>query len=70
MDARYWGSPALVQRRRRVFLVADFGGERVGEILFKPRRMLKAPAPCGKRAKSGWKMSKRKNPGQKKNRGS
>lgn len=48
MDARYWGSPALVQRRRRVFLVADFGGERVGEILFKPRRMLKAPAPCGK----------------------
>ena len=48
MDARYWGSPALVQRRKRVFLVADFGGERTGEILFKPRRMLQAPAPCGK----------------------
>lgn len=39
MDARYWGEPALVQRRRRIFLVADFGGKRSAEILFKPRRM-------------------------------
>lgn len=31
LDARYWGVP---QRRRRIFLVADFGGERAGEILF------------------------------------
>ena len=30
--AQYWGVP---QRRRRIYLVADFGGERAGEILFK-----------------------------------
>lgn len=32
-DAQYWGVP---QRRRRIYLVADFGSERAGEILFKP----------------------------------
>lgn len=32
LDARFWGVP---QRRRRIWLVADFGGERAGEILFK-----------------------------------
>jgi len=42
MDARYWGTPPLPQRRRRIFLVADFGGGRAGEILFKPRAMLPA----------------------------
>lgn len=31
-DAQYWGVP---QRRRRIYLVADFGGQRAGEILFK-----------------------------------
>lgn len=31
-DAQYWGVP---QRRRRIFLVADFGGQCAGEILFK-----------------------------------
>jgi DNA (cytosine-5)-methyltransferase 1 len=33
LDAQYWGVP---QRRRRIFLVADFRGQRAGEILFKP----------------------------------
>ena len=33
MDAQYFGVP---QRRRRIFLVADFRGKRAGEILFKP----------------------------------
>jgi DNA (cytosine-5)-methyltransferase 1 len=33
LDAQYWGVP---QRRRRIFLVADFTGQRAGEILFKP----------------------------------
>ena len=33
MDAQYWGVP---QRRKRIFLVADFGGHGAGEILFKP----------------------------------
>jgi len=32
LDAQYWGVP---QRRKRIFLVADFGGHRAGEILFK-----------------------------------
>ena len=32
LDAQYWGLP---QHRARVFLVADFGGERAGCILFK-----------------------------------
>ena len=34
MDAQYWGEPALSQRRRRVFVVADFAGERAAEVLF------------------------------------
>jgi len=32
LDAQYWGVP---QRRRRIFLVADFGGQCAGEILFE-----------------------------------
>jgi len=31
LDAQYWGVP---QRRRRIFLVADFGGQCASEILF------------------------------------
>lgn len=33
LDAQYWRVP---QRRKRIYLVADFGGQRAGEILFKP----------------------------------
>ena len=33
LDAQYWGVP---QRRKRIFLVADFGCKCAGEILFKP----------------------------------
>jgi len=32
LDAQYWGVP---QRRKRIFLVADFRGECAGEILFE-----------------------------------
>lgn len=32
LDAQYWGVP---QRRKRIFLVADLGGERAGKILFE-----------------------------------
>ena len=32
LDAQYWGVP---QRRKRIFLVADFGGSTAEEILFK-----------------------------------
>ena len=38
LDAQYWASPRLA-RRQRIFLVADFGGRRAPEILFKPRRV-------------------------------
>ena len=57
MDAQHWASPRLA-RRQRIFLVADFGGRRSHEILFKPRTMqpLSAfggdrglPAACGDR---------------------
>jgi len=36
LDAQYWGVP---QRRKRIFLVADFGGQRAGEILFEREGM-------------------------------
>lgn len=32
LDAQYWGVP---QRRKRVYLVADFAGQRAGKILFE-----------------------------------
>ena len=32
-DAQHWGVP---QRRERIYLIADFGSECAGEILFKP----------------------------------
>lgn len=50
LDAQFWGVP---QRRRRIFLVADFGGERAAEILFKPeslRRDFKAGGAQGQEA--------------------
>lgn len=42
LDAQYWGVP---QRRRRIFLVADFAetGRRAGEILFEPERLQGLP---------------------------
>jgi DNA (cytosine-5)-methyltransferase 1 len=36
LDAQYWGVP---QRRKRIFLVADFRGQCAGEILFKPESL-------------------------------
>ena len=32
LDTQFWGVP---QRRRRIWLIADFGGERAAEILFE-----------------------------------
>ena len=37
LDAQYWGIP---QRRKRIFLVADFRGRRAAEILFKCESLL------------------------------
>lgn len=51
LDAQYWGVP---QRRRRIFLVADFAtdGRCAGEILFEPARGGRNIAPC-ERAREG-----------------
>ena len=45
LDAQYWSRPKLA-RRERVFVVADFAGQRAAEILFKPRAMLQNPGLC------------------------
>ena len=37
LDAQYWG---VAQRRRRIFLVADFGGLTAPKILFEQERLL------------------------------
>lgn len=42
LDAQYWGVP---QRRRRIYLVADFGGQRASEILFKSACLQRNTAP-------------------------
>lgn len=44
LDAQYWGVP---QRRKRIYLVADFAGGRAGEILFEREGMQGHPAACG-----------------------
>jgi DNA (cytosine-5)-methyltransferase 1 len=36
LDAQYWGVP---QRRKRIFLIADFAGLTAGEILFESKSM-------------------------------
>lgn len=41
LDAQYWG---VAQRRRRIFLVADFGGLTAPKILFEQERLLEDPA--------------------------
>lgn len=41
LDAQYWG---VAQRRRRIFLVADFGGCTAPEILFKQNCLFGNPA--------------------------
>lgn len=42
LDAQYFG---LAQRRRRIFLVADFASQRAGEILFEPARLSRDSEP-------------------------
>jgi len=46
LDARYWGEPTLSQRRRRIFLVADFRGKRARKILFKTRELQSFSTTC------------------------
>ena len=40
MDAQYWAGTRRLARRQRIFVVADFGGRRAADILFKPRPVL------------------------------
>ncbi|GIN59918.1 hypothetical protein J8TS2_42370 [Lederbergia ruris] len=58
LDAQYWGRPTLAQRRRRIFLVADFGGRRATEILFKARNLQSFPTSCGKNRLSSTSTSR------------
>ena len=44
LDAQYWG---VAQRRKRVFLVADFAGRSAPKILFEQDSLLGNPAPRG-----------------------
>ena len=37
LDAQFWGVP---QRRKRIYLIGDFRGQRAGEILFKSESLL------------------------------
>lgn len=43
-DAQYWGVP---QRRRRIYLVTDFAGERAGAILFEREGLRRYTAESG-----------------------
>ena len=49
LDAQYF--PRTPQRRKRIYLVADFGSERAGEILFKPHSVRGNPEEGGKEGK-------------------
>ena len=44
LDAQYWG---VSQRRKRIYLVSDFAGERAGEILFEREGLRGHPASSG-----------------------
>lgn len=48
-DAQYWGVP---QRRKRIYLVADFGSEHAGEILFE-REGVRGDSAQGREAREG-----------------
>ena len=48
-DAQYWGVP---QRRKRIYLIADFGSERAGEILFE-REGVRGDSAQGREAREG-----------------
>ena len=43
-DAQYWGVP---QRRRRIYLVADFTGQRAGKVLFEREGLHRNPPQSG-----------------------
>lgn len=56
LDAQFWGVP---QRRRRIALVADFGGESAPEILFIRKSLLGSSAPSGEEGQGASEDSQR-----------
>lgn len=48
LDAQYWGVP---QRRKRIFIVADFRGQRSRQVLFKPEGLRGHFAPSREKGK-------------------
>jgi len=44
VDAQFFG---VAQRRKRIYLVADFGSEHAGEILFESQGVSRDYTPCG-----------------------
>ncbi len=44
-DSQYWGT---AQRRKRIFLVADFTGRRAAQILFEPAGLRRNSATCSR----------------------
>lgn len=56
LDARYWGVP---QRRRRVFLACDFGGQSAATILFKPKDGGRSASTCGETRKDSAESAER-----------
>ena len=48
-DAQFWGVP---QRRKRIYLIADFGSERAGQILFESEGVCWNPAESRKARES------------------
>ena len=56
LDAQFWGVP---QRRRRIALVADFGGKSAPEILFNPGSLQGNPSPSGKPRESAAEAAER-----------
>lgn len=49
LDAQYWGVP---QRRRRIYLVADFGGQTAPKILFDQESLPGDFTPCVRTGKA------------------
>lgn len=43
LDAQHWGVP---QRRKRIALILDLGGQRAGEVLFERTSLSRYPDPC------------------------
>lgn len=60
VDSQFFGVP---QRRRRVYVVVDFGGERAHEVLLEPRRVRGDSAPGAEAGADAARAAARRAPG-------